>query len=203
MEKPNYRREMDSIVSGFEGAKPRLLLQSCCGPCSTSTLETLTQYFDVTVLYYNPNIQPREEYDLRLSNQRKVLEHFGVKILECEYDGHAFTEAARGYEDAPEGGARCARCFELRLRKTAREAKKGGFDWYCTTLTVSPHKNAELINAIGRKIGEEEGIAWLPSDFKKKDGYLRSIRLSTELGLYRQDYCGCSYSMWHEEEHNG
>ena len=192
--KQNYQRETDRIIAGLTSPPPRLLLHSCCGPCSSYVLEYLTRYFDVTVLFYGPNIQPEAEYEKRLYYQREVLKHLPAGILECAYDGEAFTRAARGLEAEPEGGERCTRCFYLRLEETARQAAAHGFAWYCTTLTVSPHKDAERINRIGAEMGEKYGVRWLPSDFKKRDGYLRSIRLAEAYGLYRQDWCGCSYS---------
>ena len=192
--KENYQKELDAVVARLTD-KPRLLLQSCCGPCSTYVLSYLKQYFDITLLYYNPNIQPRAEYDLRLENQRKVLAAMPeVHILECAYDGEAYNAAVRGLEGEPEGGARCTVCFRLRLEETARLAAEGKFDYFCTTLTVSPHKDATRINTIGRALGEQYGVAWLPSDFKKREGYKQSITLSRELDLYRQDYFGCLYS---------
>ena len=161
-------------------------------------LEALTPYFRVTVLYYNPNIQPREEYDLRLENQRKIIAVLptpsAVDILECSYDGEKYDAAVRGLESEPEGGARCTVCFHLRLEETAKRASELGYDWFCTTLTVSPHKDAERLNQIGRALGERYGVPFLPSDFKKREGYKRSIQLSKEYDLYRQDYCGCLYS---------
>ncbi|MBQ9412353.1 MAG: epoxyqueuosine reductase QueH [Oscillospiraceae bacterium] len=201
--KRNYQLETDRVLAelgGAEKTKPALLLHSCCGPCSTYVLEYLTGFFDVTVLYYNPNIQPEAEYEKRLYWQREVLRHIPAKILECSYDGAAFTAAARGLEGEPEGGARCTACFLLRMEETARRAAAGGFDWFCTTLTVSPHKDQERINAIGFALAERYGVRWLPSDFKKRNGYLRSIRLAKEYGLYRQDWCGCAYS--HGNERN-
>ena len=194
--KPNYQRETDSVLSALEASRtrPTLLLHSCCGPCSSYVLEYLTQYFDVTVLFYGPNIQPEAEYRKRLYYQRQVLEHISARLMECEYDGAAFEQAVRGLEAEPEGGARCTACFALRLEETARRAAAGGFAWYCTTLTVSPHKDPERINALGRAMGQRYGVRWLPSDFKKKNGYLRSITLAKEYGLYRQDWCGCAYS---------
>lgn len=192
--KENYQKALDAVTSKLR-EKPRLLLQSCCGPCSTYVLSYLTNYFDITLLYYNPNIQPRSEYDLRLENQRKVLAAMPeVHILECGYDGEAYDRAVRGLESEPEGGARCTECFRLRLEETARRAAAGGYDYFCTTLTVSPHKDAQRINAIGRELAERYQVAWLPSDFKKREGYKQSIELSKALGLYRQDYCGCLYS---------
>ena len=193
--KTNYQLDTDKCLAALpQDGKPTLLLHSCCGPCSSYVLEYLTQYFDVTILYYNPNIQPRAEYEKRLFYQREVLRHIPAHIMECAYDGAAFDAAAAGYEAEPEGGARCTRCFLLRLEETARRAAQGGFDYYCTTLTVSPHKDAQRINRIGAEMGAKYGVQWLPSDFKKRDGYLRSIRLAQAYGLYRQDWCGCAYS---------
>ena len=198
--KTNYQLETDKCISDIpQGQKPTLLLQSCCGPCSSYVLEYLTNYYDVTVLYYNPNIQPEAEYEKRLYYQREVLRHIPAKLMEYGYDGDAFEKIAVGYESEPEGGARCTRCFLLRLEETAKRAAAGGFDYFCTTLTVSPHKDAERINRIGIELGEKYGVRWLPSDFKKRNGYLRSIRLAKEFGLYRQDWCGCSYSRQNQE----
>ena len=193
--KTNYQLDTDKCLAALpQDGKPTLLLHSCCGPCSSYVLEYLTQYFDVTILYYNPNIQPRAEYEKRLFYQREVLRHIPAKLMECAYDGAAFDAVAAGYEAEPEGGARCTRYFLLRLEETARRAAQGGFDYYCTTLTVSPHKDAQRINRIGAEMGAKYGVQWLPSDFKKRDGYLRSIRLAQAYGLYRQDWCGCAYS---------
>ena len=192
--KRNYQLELDRITASLSG-RPRLLLHSCCGPCSSYVLEYLTRYFEVFLSYYNPNIQPRAEYDLRLENQLKVLGRIpGVTLVPCGYDGGAYDEAVRGLEDEPEGGARCTECFKLRLDFAAREAKRLGCDYFATTLTVSPHKDAQRINAIGEALAGKYGVKWLPGDFKKRDGYKRSIELSREFGLYRQDYCGCLYS---------
>lgn len=191
----NYRNEMDAVIASLGGTRPRLLLHSCCGPCSTACLELLTPHFDTTVFFYNPNILPEEEFFRRLDTQKQVLSAAsfarGVELIVPDRDEAAFRAAAAGLESAPEGGARCTRCFELRLSRTAEEAKKLGFDYFATTLTVSPHKNAPLINTIGEKLAAEHGVAWLPTDFKKKEGYKRSTVLSRELGLYRQDWCGC------------
>jgi len=202
--KINYQSQTDAVISALNGSeKPTLLLHSCCGPCSSYVLEYLVQHFDVTVLFYGPNIQPREEYDKRLVYQRRVLEHFPAKILECEYDGEAFDALVTGLETEREGGSRCTRCFELRIGETARLAAQHGFDYYCTTLTVSPHKDAERINRIGQEMGAKYGIKWLPSDFKKREGYKRSIELSREWDIYRQDYCGCLFSKPKETENEG
>jgi len=201
LEKVNYQLKLDEITEDIErsGATPTLLLQSCCGPCSSYVLEYLTRFFSVTVLYYNPNIYPKEEYEKRLLEQRKIISLLPVKnpvsIMECDYDENVFYNGVKGYESEPEGGARCEKCFVLRLHKTARLAKDNGFDYFGTTLTVSPHKNAQLINALGVDIGEKIGIKYLESDFKKRNGYKRSIELSKEYDLYRQDYCGCVFSM--------
>lgn len=194
--KHNYQMDTDTIIEGFGGAKPRLLLQCCCGPCSSYVLEYLTRYFQVTVLFYNPNIQPREEYDKRLFWLEQVRSRYSgqVELLECQYDGGSFDNMVKGLENEPEGGERCTACFELRLRETAKTAKEHGFDYFCTTLTVSPHKDAERINKIGLALSEEFGVKWLSSDFKKREGYKRSTQLSAEYGLYRQDYCGCLFS---------
>lgn len=192
--KKNYQLELDALLSRLEG-RPRLLLHSCCGPCSSYVLEYLTRYFEVSLSYYNPNIQPRAEYELRLENQLKVLERIpGVTFVPCGYDGGAYDEAVRGLENEPEGGARCTECFALRLDFAARVAKRLGCDYFATTLTVSPHKDAQRINAIGEALAGKYGVKWLPADFKKRDGYKRSIELSREFGLYRQNYCGCLYS---------
>jgi predicted adenine nucleotide alpha hydrolase (AANH) superfamily ATPase len=191
----NYQLLTDKLIAALNGERPRLLLQSCCGPCSSYVLEYLTRYFEVTLLYYNPNIQPEEEYRKRLETQRQLLTRFPrVRLLECPYDGEAYTAAVKGLEGEPEGGERCTECFRLRLAYAAHVAAEGGFPYYCTTLTVSPHKDAARLNAIGEELGARCGVCWLPSDFKKREGYKRSIELSREYGLYRQDYCGCLFS---------
>ncbi|MEA4894851.1 MAG: epoxyqueuosine reductase QueH [Oscillospiraceae bacterium] len=197
----NRQLETDSIIRSLEGVRKKLLLQCCCGPCSSYVLEYLTKFFDVSVLYYNPNIQPEEEYEKRLLNMRTVADKYPetVAFLDCGYSGEEFDAVSRGLENEPEGGARCVKCFELRLRETARLAKKSGFDYFCTTLTVSPHKDSNRINEIGLELEKEFGVKWLPSDFKKREGYKRSIELSKEYGLYRQDYCGCFYSLAEKE----
>ena len=195
MNKVNYQLELDKVIAGLD-YRPKLLLHSCCGPCSSYVLEYLTEYFEVYLSYYNPNIQPRAEYDKRLANQLIVLEHIpGVTLVPCDYDGEAYDAAAAGLESEPEGGARCTECFRLRLSYAAREAKRLECEYCCTTLTVSPHKDAQRINALGREICGQHGVKWLPGDFKKREGYKRSIELSKEYGLYRQEYCGCLYSL--------
>ena len=194
--KRNYQRETDDVIASLCGERKKLLLQCCCGPCSGYVLEYLTKYFDIAVLFYNPNIQPREEYEKRLFWMREVLSKYpeSVKIIECAYDGDKFVSAAKGLEKEPEGGERCTECFRLRLRETARFAKFEGFDYFCTTLSVSPHKDEMRLNDIGLELEKEFGVKWLPSDFKKRDGYKRSTQLAREYGLYRQDYCGCLFS---------
>ena len=190
----NYQKELDKITSDLV-YKPRLALHSCCGPCSTYVLEYLTQYFDVTLFFYNPNIHPEVEYKKRLDEQKKVCKLFLVNVVECDYDTQSFFDKTKGLEDEREGGARCTVCFELRLSHTINKAlQMGGFDYVASTLTVSPHKNAPLINEIGERLVQDKNIKWLPSDFKKKNGYLRSIELSKQHDIYRQDYCGCVYS---------
>ena len=195
--KPNYAREMDRVLQSLGGSRPRLLLHACCGPRSSAVLEQLCQYFDITILYYNPNIWPAAEYRRR----EEELERFvaaahplGVTVVEDRYDPEEFYAAARGLEAEPERGARCTACYRLRMRRAAAYAAANGFDWFATTLSISPHKDAERINQIGQELAAEYGVPHLPSDFKKKNGYLRSLQLSAEYGLYRQDYCGCVYS---------
>ena len=189
----NYQKELDKIISRLDN-KPTLALHSCCGPCSSYVLEYLTQYFDVTLFFYNPNIHPESEYNKRLFEQIRLCDILGVGTVECDYDPQNYFEFVKGLENDKEGGARCDKCFEMRLDYTARLAKQKGFTYLATTLTVSPHKNAPLINDIGEKIAKNHGILWLPSDFKKKGGYHRSIELSKEYDLYRQNYCGCIFS---------
>ena len=202
MNKRNYQKELDKVLEGLEN-RPSLLLHSCCGPCSSYVLEYLSTYFDITVLYYNPNIYPPQEFDKRAAEQERLIGELNndlkqkaaeIKYLQGTYDPEEFFGIARGLEDIPEGGERCYKCYELRLKAAADEAVKGGFDYFATTLSISPLKNAERINEIGERIASETGVKHLPSDFKKRDGYKRSIELSAKYGLYRQDYCGCVYS---------
>lgn len=196
----NYAKELEQLVQKLqqEGKVPRLLLHACCAPCSSAVLEYLSQYFAITLLYYNPNIAPLEEYQKREAELRRLVSQMKfthpVELLPCQYDGQAFVQAARGLEGEPEGGKRCEACFRLRLRYAAQEAARLRFDYYTTTLSISPMKNAPLLNQLGEEIGREFGVAHLPSDFKKKDGYKRSVQLSKEYDLYRQDYCGCAFS---------
>ena len=201
MEKRNYQREMEAEIARLEGRRPTLLLHSCCGPCSSAVLERLTEHFRVTLLYYNPNIEPEAEYLHRLSEQKRLLELLPgeIPLLPCGYDNAAFEAFAPAMADAPEGGERCLACFGLRLDYTAARAKEHGFEDVTTTLSVSPHKNADNVNRIGEEAGRKHGVKYLFADFKKKNGYLRSLELSKEYGLYRQDYCGCRYSMNHDQ----
>ncbi len=175
----------------------KMLLHACCAPCSTSVLERLQNDFELTVYFFNPNIYPEREYGVRRDEMREFLKtayRGGIKVIEEEYDHNDFLNKVKGLENCKEGGDRCRACFELRLLKTAKKAKELGFDTFTTTLSVSPYKNAKLLNEIGNSVGQAVGIKYYESDFKKKDGYLRSIRLSAEYGLYRQNYCGCEFS---------
>lgn len=203
--KVNYQKQLDRILERLkdEGRTPRLLLHSCCAPCSSYVLEYLSQYFAITVFYYNPNISPLEEYEHRKAEQIRLIEEGKwenpVQVLECPWDAEKFSAMAEGLETAPEGGARCFRCYALRLEAAAEAAKSGGYDYFCSTLSISPLKNAQKLNEIGNKLAERYDVLYLPSDFKKREGYKRSIELSREYGLYRQDYCGCVYSRMERE----
>lgn len=194
MNKPNYDKIMREIIDGLPD-KPALYLHSCCAPCSTKCLEDLYPYFNITVVYYNPNIDAEEEYLLRLAEQKRYIkEVYGenVKITDYGHRKEDFDNIAKGKENLPEGGARCFDCYRLRLDKAAKECKKG--DYFATTLTVSPLKNADKINEIGYDLANIYGVNYLPTDFKKREGYKRSVLLAAEHGLYRQNYCGCSFS---------
>ncbi len=201
MNKRNYQRELDRLIDSMQSEKrvPRLLLHACCAPCSSYVLEYLSRYFEITVLFYNPNIYPPEEYDKRVGEERRLIGGMPfvhpVKFIAGTYRPEEFYEAAKGFEGEPEGGARCERCYELRLREAARLAQEGGFDYVTTSLTISPLKSADKLNEIGGRVAAEYGVEYLYSDFKKKEGYKRSIELSREYGLYRQNYCGCVYSI--------
>ena len=190
----NYNEEMKKIISNLDDHN-KLLLHSCCGPCSSSVIERLRDFFDITVIYYNPNIEPKEEYEKRKSEQLRLLNELGIKFMDIDYLNNEYHEKVKGYENEPENGLRCPLCFELRLDKTASKAKENNFDYFGTTLTVSPHKNSKIINEIGLKLEEKYGVKFLLSDFKKEDGYKRSIELSKKYDLYRQHYCGCEYSV--------
>ena len=205
MNKINYQEELEKVIQECtcQERVPSLLLHSCCAPCSSYTLEYLSQYFKITVFYYNPNIYPPLEYEKRVEEQKRFITQLPVKhpidFVEGPYDTQRFYEMARGLEQMAEGGERCFKCYELRLREAAELAKKLGFDYFTTTLTISPMKNAQKLNEIGEALEKEYGVKHLPSDFKKKNGYKRSIELSAQYGLYRQNYCGCVYS-YHEME---
>ena len=193
MNKVNYDKLMTEFLKEHGGKT--LLLHSCCAPCSSYCLEEVAPHLKTTVFYYNPNLDSYEEYDKRKSEQKRLLSETGLaEFLDCDYLHEEFEEIAKGYENEKEGGARCERCFRLRLERTAKAAKEHGFFAFGTTLTVSPLKNAQLINKLGFEIAERVGIQYMPSDFKKRGGYLRSIELSKEHKLYRQNYCGCEYS---------
>ena len=202
----NYYRQMEEITArGDKAAKhPSLLLHACCAPCSSACLEYLRLHFDVTVYYYNPNIE-EAEYQRRLAEEKRLIAELNrecgdvpgaslIRTAEAPYDPDRFLEAAKGKESCPEGGERCLACYALRLGGAAKAAADGGFDYVTTTLTISPMKRADDLNRIGRMAAEREGVKWLPSDFKKKNGYKRSVELSEKYSLYRQDYCGCVYS---------
>ncbi len=200
MNKVNYQKELDNIILELEkeGRVPSLLLHSCCGPCSSYCIEYLSNYFNITVFYYNPNIYPEEEYYTRVKEQERFINEFPAKhkvsFIEGDYDTKSFYEIAKGLEQEPEKGLRCHKCYDMRLRRTAQVAKEKGFDFFTTTLTISPMKDSQVLNEIGLKLSEEIGINWLKSDFKKKEGYKRSTELAREYDMYRQDYCGCVYS---------
>lgn len=197
----NYQKELDRLLCVLqkENRVPKLLLHSCCAPCSSYVLEYLSEYFEITVFYYNPNIFPESEYTKRLLEQQTLIGDMRFKhpvsFLAGNYDKEKFYAMAEGIEHLKEGGARCFKCYELRLLETAQMAVKGGFEYFTTTLSISPLKNAQKLNAIGREIADKYGVKYLQSDFKKKNGYKRSIELSKEYGLYRQDYCGCEFSL--------
>ena len=200
-QKVNYQKELDKLILELkkEEKVPRLLLHSCCAPCSSYVLEYLSQYFEVTVFYYNPNIYPESEYTKRVLEQQKLISEmrfkYPVTFIAGNYDSEKFYNMARGLENVKEGGERCFKCYELRLREAAKIAKNGEYDFFTTTLSISPLKNAQKLNEIGMLLAEEYGIEYLLSDFKKKNGYKRSVELSEQYGLYRQDYCGCEFSL--------
>ena len=201
IQKINYQRELEKLLEQLKAEKkvPTLLIHSCCAPCSSYVLEYLSEYFKITVFYYNPNIYPESEYTKRIAEQQKLIHdmkfRYPVSFLAGEYNKEKFYEMAAGMEDLKEGGARCMKCYELRLSEAARQASVGGFDYFTTTLSISPMKNAQKLNEIGLRAGEGYGVKYLVSDFKKQNGYKRSVELSQEYGLYRQDYCGCEFSM--------
>ncbi len=198
MNKINYRKQMLDVIAGFEGRVPTLLLHDCCAPCLSSVLEQLAPLFRVTVFFYNPNILPEDEYRKRVAEVKRLLDElpqkYPAQFIEGRYNVRQFLEMARGMEQEPEGGERCMGCYRLRLAETAKYARSGGYDFFTTTLTVSPYKNARKLNEIGLELAQKYEVPFLPSDFKKNGGYQRSIELSRTYGLYRQDFCGCPFS---------
>ena len=192
----NYDKEMERIIKENLKAnfKPKLLLHACCAPCSTACIERVKDFFDLTVYFYNPNMDSEKEYLVRLAEQERLCDAWKVNLIKEDYCCDEFYATVSGFEDQPEGGARCVKCFELRLTKTAKKAKELSFDYFTTTLTVSPLKNADLLNKVGEKVSESVGVKFLPTDFKKQNGYKRSVELSKEFDLYRQNYCGCEFS---------
>ena len=196
--KVNYQLKLEEIINKEKGNIPKLLLHTCCAPCSSYVLEYLSNYFEITILYYNPNISPEEEYYKRLNEQKRLINELKltnpVYLLECNYDNNKFEELSQGLEEEPERGVRCLKCYRLRLEETARIAKLNDFDYFGTSLSVSPYKSSDVLNKIGEELSDIYGISYLYSDFKKKEGYKRSIELSKIYNLYRQDYCGCKYS---------
>ncbi len=195
MNKVNYNLKMKNIIKALDGKKS-LLLHSCCAPCSSAVLERLSEQFDITVLYYNPNLDSHEEFERRVDEQRRLIRQLncGIKLLTVDYEPQEYYSVVKGHEKDAEGGERCSICFELRLDKTAKIAAEKNFDFFTTTLSISPHKNSQVLNEIGGRVSEKYDVDYLYSDFKKEDGYKRSIELSKEYDLYRQDYCGCIYS---------
>lgn len=195
--KINYQKNLDNLISSLDKV-PRLLLHSCCAPCSSYCLEYLSRHFSITVLYYNPNISPHGEFTKRAEEQRRLISEMTVKnpveLVVDDYDPNDFFSAVKGLEDCKEGGERCCVCYRLRLERAARYAAENDFDFFCSTLSISPLKNAQKLNEIGEELSEIYKVKNLPNDFKKKGGYLRSIELSREYGLYRQNYCGCVFS---------
>ena len=200
----NYQKELDRIIEKQGEKRPRVLLHACCGVCSSAVLEYLTQFFELTILWYNPDLYPQEEFERRYRTLLELLEKMGlrerIEVVTEDWRPEDYRAVSAGLEAEPEGGARCTECFRLRLKETARIAAEQGFDYFCTTLTVSRHKDAVRINAIGEDLGREAGVAWLPSDFKKQGREMRSTELAETYGLYRQLYCGCESSLHKREE---
>lgn len=197
MEKINYQVKMEEELSRLD-SKKKILLHSCCAPCSSHVISVLTEYFDIIIFYYNPNIEPYLEYQKRKEEEIRFIKEFPhnnkIEIIDCDYDNNLYHEKVKGLENEPEKGKRCTVCFKMRLEKTAQVAKEKHCDYFGTTLTVSPYKNASLLNAIGKELEEKYHIKYLHSDFKKKNGYKHSIELANKYNLYRQNYCGCIYS---------
>lgn len=198
----NFQKMLDNIIENLGGNKPKLLIHCCCAPCSSYVLEYLSGYFDITLLFYNPNISSKEEFFKRYEELKSLLEQTGknIEIILPEYNPNEFFEIAKGLEDVPERGERCYKCYRLRLEKAAQIAAEKGFDYFCSTLSISPYKNAGWLNEIGEELGEIYNVKHLPNDFKKKNGYKRSIELSAKYNLYRQNYCGCVYSKIEREK---
>lgn len=208
MEKINYQKKLLELIANLNN-KPSLLLHSCCGPCSTAVIDFLKSYFNITIFYYNPNIEPFDEYLKRKNEQIRLLAELkkedptiSISFLDCDYDNVSFKEIAKNLEQEKEGGARCHKCYYLRLLTTGKKAQELNFDYFGTTLTVSPHKNSQIINQIGEKIAQDLNISYLYGDFKKNNGYLKSIELSHTYNLYRQDYCGCLYGKELQHDQN-
>lgn len=215
MNKRNYQKELDALLEetaeSRPGKKPALFLHCCCAPCSSYVLEYLHEYFEITLFFYNPNITEKEEYEKRKAELKRYVSEVpygaGIHWQDADYSPESFWKISKGLEQEPERGARCEKCFRLRLLETAQRAKEGNYDYFCTTLSISPHKNADLLMHIGEQLAEMYGVSYLPSDFKKRNGYKRSVELSGEYNLYRQDYCGCVFSkeqrrkeQWDEKE---
>ena len=203
--KENYQLKMEEIIHSIDSDKaPRLLLQACCAPCSSYVLELLSNYFQITILYYNPNIYPFSEYEKRLGEVRKLIKLIKgknpINIMEVDYDSASFDSISKGLENEKEGGIRCHKCYYLRMEKTAKLAKEYNYDFFTTTLSISPYKSAQVLNRIGEVLEEKHHVRYLYADFKKKEGYKRSIELSKQFNLYRQEYCGCKYSIPKKEE---
>lgn len=199
-QKLNYQQKLDEIIAGLN-YRPRLLLHACCAPCSSYCIEYLKKHFDITLFFYNPNITDKKEFDKRLSELKRLVSLTApeINIICPHYDPDEFLTAVKGMENCPEGGERCGVCFALRLKKTCDYAKANGFEYYCSTLSISPHKDAQKLNAIGSALAKDGAVKFLPNDFKKKGGYLRSIELCREYGIYRQNYCGCVFSEYGAE----
>ena len=206
MNKIDYNKQMKTIIDSLE-SKPKLLLHSCCAPCSTSVLKKLVNYFDITIFFYNPNTDSLEEFNKRKNEEKKLINilnekfNYNIKIIDCDYDKEDYDNITKGYEHEKEGGKRCDICYKLRLTKTCEFAKNNNFDFFTTTLSVSPYKNATKLNLIGLELEKEYGERFLTADFKKEEGYKQSIELSKKYNLYRQDYCGCIYSKKEREEY--
>ncbi len=204
--KTNYQLVLENIIDNIEDKTPTLLLHSCCAPCSSYVLEYLSKYFKITILYYNPNIFPYDEYKKRLDEQIRLINELPsinpINIIDCKYDNEVYENLIKGMENEKEGGSRCHKCYKLRLEKTVQFAKNNNYDFFGTTLTVSPYKNSQVLNEIGKELEEKYKVKYLYSDFKKKEGYKRSIELSKMYNLYRQNYCGCIYSKKNSLEQN-